>query len=146
MIKRKLILVIVTVVIVFASVTTLLFYSGYFSPQPSLQAKITAFIAEGPSPIVGMEMIITFNVTVENTGTAEIKNGNLTIERMVNGNISETGAYDYRPESFTLHAGETLQDQINLLIGFDDSMKSNQSFTAVLRGDGAVLDERKLGS
>jgi hypothetical protein len=88
-------------------------------------------------------MQIIFNVTVENTGTIEIRNANLTIERMVNGSISQTGEY-VNPENFTLHPEETLQNRIDLLIGLDESMNPNQSFMAVLRGNGIVLDERKL--
>jgi hypothetical protein len=115
------------------------------TPKPiTYEAKISGFTSEGPYPIVGVTMVDVFNVTVQNTGKTEINNMNLTVERLINQTITTVGSFDYQYENFTLKPGEALSVRVDFLLGLDEMMSPNQSFLAILRTNGIILDERYL--
>ena len=121
--------------------------STYFdSPQPSIEAKITAFTIDygSLSPIVGLTMASNFNITIENLGTEEISGLNVTIT-----NTNDTQNYDYYcwNQSFTLHQAEVSYIRVELFTGLGSAEWGNlryQNFLATLAANGTILDERKL--
>jgi hypothetical protein len=70
-------------------VITISVIAWYFLIQTNNKAKIIAFTADMSwNNPVGVTMAITFNITVQNTGTNDIDDINIKLERITNENDS----------------------------------------------------------
>jgi hypothetical protein len=145
--KRKLIIVIVIVAAI-AMIIALLIPSWYNSQQHAnvYKAEIVSFTADtGFYPIVGVTMILYFNVTVQNIGKGDINSANVTVQRITNG-TDTLSEYVYLDENIvTLHSGEIRLIRVTLLTSLDHYGEvASSNFIASIKLNGAVLDERKL--
>ena len=112
----------------------------------SVQANITAFTADMSwyNP-VGVTMVVFFDFTVQNTGTIDISNATLEVQRITNGTDSFI-TYDYiNGNEITLHPNETRQIRVGVFTNLDHYTEViNSSFIASIKLNGNILDERKL--
>jgi FtsZ-binding cell division protein ZapB len=112
----------------------------------SVQANITAFTADMSwyNP-VGVTMVVFFDFTVQNTGTIDISNATLEVQRITNGTDTFV-TYDYiNGNEITLHPNETRQIRVGVFTNLDHYTEViNSSFIASIKLNGNILDERKL--
>ena len=122
-------------------------YSWYIIPQNTSQteveAKITDFTADTSfkSCIVGVTTDIWFNVTVQNTGKADITGANVTVE--ISG-VNDSSICGYDNQSLgILHVNETRQVQAIILTDISHFYQvAISNFTAKLIVNGTIWDEK----
>ena len=151
--KRKataITLIIVISLLVVAWLFILHTNNGIPQNNEAVQAKITAFTVNwgGLPPIVGVTMYVSFNLTVQNTGTEDLYGLNITVERIANDSESQYYYWwYYHNGTFALRATESAQIRVELfpdLGSWRQMIDSHQNFLATLSVNGTVLDERKL--
>jgi hypothetical protein len=144
MTRKRLYITVAAVLIII--ITFVLVVPHLKQPTPVYKAKIIGFIADGPYPIAGVTMIVTFNISVENVGANLIPGLNITLVRSINGTVDNSAAFDYRNQNFTLSANQTLSElvyytynlpQVNVPV-------PHEEFLAKLYMGDTVLDERYL--
>jgi hypothetical protein len=142
-------LALILIIVIVLSVASWLVYYQISEPQNqnnTPKAKITAFTADMSwrGPVVGVTMDITFNVTVQNIGTNDINGTNITVERITADNDSSICSY-YIENLTVLHPGETCQIKAFIFTDVSHFYEvTSSNFLACLKGNGTVLDERKL--
>jgi hypothetical protein len=144
MARKRLYITLATVLII---IITLVFIVPRMNQQtPAYKAKIIGFTAYGPYPIVGVTMIVTFNITVENAGANSIPGLNVTLVRSINGTIDNAAAFDYRNQNFTLRPNETLSILVYYTYNLPqvNTPTPNEQFLAKLHIGNTVLDEKYL--
>ena len=144
------------VVLCIAIVFTLIFSTLYIrnqtlksNNQPTMMANITGFnVTWTPFPtVVGVTSVSTFDVTVQNLGTAELVGLNVTIERIADENRSNPDDFFSYNKTFSLNSSQTATIQVYLTANMLKTMEytnNNQNFLATLTCNSTVLDQKRL--
>ena len=148
--KKKLVVIaiIVSIAILVIGLLASIWQQPY--PQKITKAKIIDFTVDWGSlpPIVGVTMVISFNITVQNIGTENISNLNVDVKMLSNETNTNIEEYLYYYEqNFTLDSGQTTSTKIDFFVDLNaqqQMINSHQNFLATLTSNGTVLDERKL--
>lgn len=139
-------LVIISVVLAITVVALVLLFPPPNVQTPVYKAKIIAFTADTSfQPIVGLTLVMSFNVTVENIGKNAIHSANVTVQRATNGTDNLTSWVYLDNNIIDLQPNETILVRTTLLTSVDHySEVANSSFIAKISLNGTILDERKL--
>lgn len=143
--SKRLITVIVALIVI-AIIFALLIPMWYSPPTKTYKAKIVAFTADTSfQPIAGLELVMSFNVTVQNIGKNDIDLANVTVQRITNGTDTLVGWVYLDNNTIDLRFNETKLIRTTLLVSldhYDEVARSN--FIASIRLNETILDERKL--
>lgn len=144
LVKRLIAVIVVVTVIVI--IFALLIPTWYSSPTKTYKAKIVAFTADSSfQPIGGLELVMSFNVTVQNIGKNEIDLANVTVQRITNGTDTFVGWVYLDNNMIELQANETklVRTILSFLLEHYNELASS-NYIADIRLNGIILDERKL--
>lgn len=142
---RKRLIAISAILAIIILVLVLLFSHENVQP-PFYKAEITAFTADTSfQPIVGVTLVMSFNVTVKNIGKNDINSANVTVQRITNGTDTLTGWVYLDNNIVDLKPNETKLIRTTLLTSVDNYNEvANSNFIATINLNDTILDERKL--
>jgi hypothetical protein len=148
--EKRILTLPIAAIIVTLLIAAALLSTQNLTPTPKIAANITDFSVDWGSTatIVGVTTAITFNITIQNTGTTNLTNLNINLA-LLNNQTKPINPDTLYPQqvNFTLTTGETKSTQIDYFINLDNrqhAMQTHQNYQATLTTNNTTLAQRKL--